>query len=62
VLVRVTDVRVQRDRGRHADSFECQSAFRRRRVNLYIDLHPELSADMRSDEPSSASRSQAQAK
>jgi hypothetical protein len=26
VLVRVTDVRVQRDRGRHAGSFECQSA------------------------------------
>ena len=26
MLVRVTDVRVQRDRGRHADLFECQSA------------------------------------
>jgi hypothetical protein len=25
VLVRVTDLHVQRDRGRHAGSFECQS-------------------------------------
>ncbi len=26
MLVRVTDLHVQRDRGRHADPFECQSA------------------------------------